>query len=133
MGLSFDDIAPAGAVNRNGGVSMWRSLRKLFRRQPRLMRRTACGRQRITIRARLVRWLQLHLRGAWLHWDRYPQDGTLIRPFCGVTAVRGWAVAPNGVRAVEVYCDGQFLGTAAIGLRRRDLFYQFPHIRSSRR
>jgi ADP-heptose:LPS heptosyltransferase len=81
----------------------------------------------------LAQRLYLLWRGVRLHWDRYPQDGTILRPFSGVVEVRGWAVAPSGVRSVEVYCDDRLLGRAAIGLRRRDLFRLFPHIRSSRR
>src|SRR5262245_2817454 len=131
--VPLDDIAPAGAVKRNGGARMWKVISKLFHRRSRLARTGISRQKRMKLRSPLAQWLQLRLRGVWLHWDRYPQDGTLIRPFCGVIEVRGWAVAADGVRSVEVYCADRLLGTAAIGLRRRDLFYQFPHIRSSRR
>ena len=82
--------------------------------------------------ARLVQRTKLRLQGALLHWDRYPQDGTLFRPFCGVVQIRGWALAPDRIGSVEVRCDGELLGTAAIGLRRRDVHESFPYIRGSR-
>lgn len=108
---------------------MWQVLGKLLSRQPRRVKKARSWLRR----PRLAQRLQLRLRGIWLHWDRYPQDGTLNRPFSGVVEVRGWAVAPGGVRSVDVHCDNEHLGAAAIGLRRRDLFYQFPHVRSARR
>jgi ADP-heptose:LPS heptosyltransferase len=81
----------------------------------------------------VLQHLKLRFRGVWLHWDRYPKDGTRDHPFCGIIEVRGWALALDGVRSVEIFCDGTRLGTAAIGLRRRDVFETFPRIRSSRR
>jgi ADP-heptose:LPS heptosyltransferase len=81
----------------------------------------------------ILQFLKLRLRGVWLHWDRYPKDGTRDHPFCGIIEVRGWALATHGVRSIEVHCDGKLLGTAAVGLRRRDVFEMFPHIRCSRR
>lgn len=89
--------------------------------------------ERMIPRPYLLHWLRLRLQRIWLHWDRYPQDGTQVRPFCGIIEVRGWAVAADGIRSVSVYSDGKLIGTAALGLRRRDLFRLFPHIRMSRR
>src|SRR5262249_45620341 len=93
---------------------------------------TRHGWRRMRIRDLLQR-VNLRLRGVWLHWDRYPKDGTRDHPFCGILEIRGWALALDGVRSVEIYCDTTLLGTAAIGLRRRDVFEIFPHIRASRR
>jgi lipopolysaccharide heptosyltransferase II len=81
----------------------------------------------------LLRRLLLRLQGVRLHWDRYPQDGTHLRPFTNVVAMRGWAVAADGIRSVEIFCDGKRLGSAVLGLRRRDVFCLFPHLRNSRR
>src|SRR6516165_170370 len=90
------------------------------------------GRRRMRLRE-IVQRLKLLLRGVWLHWDRYPKDGTRDHPFCGIIEIRGWALALDGVRSVEIYCDTTLLGAAAIGLRRRDVCEIFPHIRDSRR
>jgi ADP-heptose:LPS heptosyltransferase len=84
-------------------------------------------------RPSLLGWLRLRLQRIWLHWDRFPQDGTHLRPFCGIVEVRGWAVAADGIRSVSVYSDDTLVATAALGLRRRDLFRLFPHVRTSRR
>ena len=81
----------------------------------------------------LVQRLKFRLRRVWLHWDRYPKDGTRDHPFCGIIEIRGWALALDGVRSIDIYCDDTLLGTAAIGLRRRDVFENFPYIRASRR
>jgi ADP-heptose:LPS heptosyltransferase len=81
----------------------------------------------------LLQLLKLRLRRVWLHWDRYPKDGTRDHAFCDIIEIRGWALALDGIRSIEIRCDGELLGTAAIGLRRRDVFEMFPYIRGSRR
>jgi ADP-heptose:LPS heptosyltransferase len=84
-------------------------------------------------RPSLIQWLKRRLRRVWLCWDRYPQDGTHLNPFCGIVDIRGWAVAIDGIRSVEVFSDEKLLGQAVLGLRRRDLFRLFHHVRASRR
>src|SRR5262249_19051840 len=111
---------------------MWRWIARMFRRRNSSRTRSPESKMQHD-RPGLLGWLKLRLRRVWLHWDRYPKDGTVIRPFCGVIELHGWAVATDGVRSIEVYCDDQLLGRAAVGLRRPDVFRSFPHARGSRR
>jgi ADP-heptose:LPS heptosyltransferase len=140
MRVSFgptDHIAAARTVKRNADVTedgcMLRSLWNFVLRRPRTILAAASRPERMIPQPSLAHWLRLRLQRIWLHWDRYPQDGTTLRPFCGIVEVRGWAVAADGIRSVSVYCGEKLVGTAALGLRRRDLFRLFPHIRMSRR
>jgi lipopolysaccharide heptosyltransferase II len=47
--------------------------------------------------------------------------------------VSGWAVAPQGIEKVEIYCDGMLLGNAIYGQLRFDVQEAFPLIQNSDR
>ena len=46
--------------------------------------------------------------------------------YSGVANIRGWAVAPQGVRRIELYLDGALLGNIPLGGRRADVGGAYP-------
>ncbi|MDQ3280555.1 MAG: Ig-like domain-containing protein [Acidobacteriota bacterium] len=50
----------------------------------------------------------------------------------GTVVFRGWALDENGtITSLEVYVDGNFLGTAQYGFPRNDVADQYPHVVNS--
>ena len=43
----------------------------------------------------------------------------------------GWAISSQGIKKVEVFCDGQLLGQASYGLRRADIHAVYPFVANS--
>ena len=54
--------------------------------------------------------------------DRPQIDGNwLSEPVCGRLQIEGWALACDGVAAIDVSIDGQHVRTAKYGLGREDI------------
>jgi hypothetical protein len=49
----------------------------------------------------------------------------------GVVVFQGWAIGEGGVSVVELFVDGNFVGTAQYGLPRPDVREQYPFINNS--
>jgi ADP-heptose:LPS heptosyltransferase/GT2 family glycosyltransferase len=52
-------------------------------------------------------------------------DG-LAAPVRGSLTIGGWSVAPKGIAEVTVYCDGQRVDQAYLGMRREDIARAYP-------
>src|SRR5262249_34138078 len=55
------------------------------------------------------------------------------RPLFGRVMVGGWAVDSDRVIRVEIFCDGERIGEAQMGLPRADVFTTFPQLPASDR
>ncbi len=53
-------------------------------------------------------------------------DGALVRPIRRMLSIEGWAVARNGIAAVDVYLDDAPIASAVSGVRRPDIASAFP-------
>jgi ADP-heptose:LPS heptosyltransferase/GT2 family glycosyltransferase len=53
-------------------------------------------------------------------------DGAFAEPVRRLLAVEGWAIARQGVAAIEVFLDGVAVGAASRGVRRLDIGASFP-------
>jgi ADP-heptose:LPS heptosyltransferase/GT2 family glycosyltransferase/SAM-dependent methyltransferase len=67
-------------------------------------------------------------------WVDWPDVAHGPRPsLTGTLALRGWALAPNGIARVRIYCDGELVGTPLHGSPRKDVAKQYPLIPDSDR
>jgi ADP-heptose:LPS heptosyltransferase/GT2 family glycosyltransferase len=60
-------------------------------------------------------------------------EGQALGRVRGALTISGWAVAPDGIAAVRVLCDGTLLGDAYVGRRREDIARAFPDCEDSLR
>jgi len=56
----------------------------------------------------------------WLDNPRV-HGGVALEPVTGRLTVEGWALAPTGIKSIEIYIDGRLLGVAKYGMTRRDV------------
>jgi ADP-heptose:LPS heptosyltransferase/GT2 family glycosyltransferase len=54
-------------------------------------------------------------------------NGRAVEPLRGSLSINGWSLAPHGVVAVDVYLDGESVGSAYYGVRREDVAAAFPN------
>ena len=59
-------------------------------------------------------------------------DGRAVETIRSSLQVEGWALARDGVEAIDVWIDGENFGTAIHGLRRDDVAHHFPDWENSR-
>ena len=70
--------------------------------------------------------------GMRLEVDRPGLVGERARePVRGALTIAGWAVAPEGVEQISVFCDERLLGHAHLGMRREDIGAAFPDCKGS--
>ena len=62
-----------------------------------------------------------------LHIDRPVLPGNVVpERIYGALVIEGWALARSGVASIDIDVDGERLGTAYYGIRRRDVAEAFP-------
>jgi hypothetical protein len=57
-----------------------------------------------------------------------PRPGETIR---GQWPVQGWALSDSGIKAVEIYVDRTYVGSAQLGVSRPDVQKVYPSIKDS--
>jgi len=57
-----------------------------------------------------------------------PHPGETVR---GQWPVQGWAVSESGTKAVEIFVDRAYVGTAQVGVSRPDVEKAYPNIKNA--
>ncbi|SFB37041.1 Ig-like domain-containing protein, partial [Clostridium frigidicarnis] len=61
-------------------------------------------------------------------WVEFPNENEEITQTKETQSfpIEGWALNPSGIKVIDIYIDGKFIGKANMGIEREDINYLFP-------